>query len=95
MLVLAVLLTGLTALFVFAPLLGWGGDAPAFDDLSAAAGREEDALRRRQEILASIKDLELEYEVGKLTKEDYEQIRERLSGDAIDIYRQMDRDAKA
>jgi len=92
MLALGVLLAGATTIFILAPLVGWGG-APAFDDTGAAAGRENDILRRRQEILASIKDLEMEYEVGKLTKEDYEQIRERLSEDAIEIYRQMDRDA--
>ncbi len=94
MLVIGVLLAGATTLFILAPLIGWGGP-PAFDDGAVAAGREQDILRRRQEILASIKDLEMEYEVGKLTKEDYEQIRERLSEDAIEIYRQMDRDAGA
>ena len=91
-----ILLSGLvaagTVLFIIAPLLGWGV-TPAFD-LAGAAIRKDELLRQRQEILAGLKDLDLEYEVGKLTREDYEQSRERLSIQAIEIYREMDQDVR-
>lgn len=92
-----ILLSGLvaagTVLFILAPLLGWGV-TPAFD-LAGSASRKEELLRQRQEILSSLKDLDLEFEVGKLTREDYDQTRERLSAQAIEIYREMDRDVRS
>jgi len=95
MMILSAALAGVTALWVLAPLLGWG-TAPAFDPPAAAkASLKEELLRQRQEILAGIKDLDLEYEVGKLTKEDYEMTRERLAQQAVEIYRQMDKDDRS
>jgi len=90
--ILAGLVVAGTALFVLAPLLGWGAE-PAFETAdSAAASRREELMRRRQEMLAGIKDLELEYAVGKLTREDFEQTRARLSSEAVNIYRHLDED---
>ncbi len=94
MIVLAALVAGSAALFVLAPLLGWGS-APAFETTSPAADRHEELLARRREVLAAIKDLEMEHEVGKLTREDYERSRELLGRQAIEIYRQLDQDAPA
>jgi len=95
MMILSAAVAGVAALFVLAPLLGWGA-APAFDPPAAAkAGLKEEMLRQRQEILVGIKDLDLEYEVGKLTKEDYEKTRERLAQQAVEIYRQMDKDDRS
>ena len=93
MILLSALVAAGAVLFILAPLLGWGV-TPAFD-LAGSTGRRDELLRQRQEILAGLKDLDLEYEVGKLTREDYEQTRERLSGQAIEIYREMDRDVKS
>ncbi|HZI92821.1 MAG TPA: hypothetical protein VFE84_01145 [Patescibacteria group bacterium] len=93
MIILTGVVAAAAALFVLSPLLGWGG-SPAFETTTPAGSREQELLRQRQETLASIKDLEMEYEVGKLTKEDFDQTRERLSQQAIEIYRQMDRHAR-
>ena len=82
-----------TILFILAPLLGWGV-TPAFE-LTGSATRRDELLRQRQEILAGLKDLDLEYEVGKLTREDYELTRTRLSAQAVEIYREMDQDARS
>lgn len=89
MILLTAIVAGAASLFVLAPLLGWGV-SPAFDVDTPTRTRQQELLSQRQEILASIKDLELEFEVGKLTKEDFDQTRERLSQQAIEIYRQMD-----
>lgn len=92
MIVLAALVAGCTALFVLSPLLGWR-TAPAFEDEADAVRRaREELLARRQELLAGIKDLEMEYEVGKLTRSDYEASRDELTRQAVEVYRQMDRD---
>ena len=93
MILFSVLVAGAAALYILAPFLGWGS-TPAFETGAASRGKREELLDRRREILAGIKDLDLEYEVGKLTREDYEQIREDLSRQAIEIYHEMDRHAR-
>lgn len=94
MLVLTAFVAGVVVLYIIAPLLGWSS-LPAFDQQRATDERKDDLLRQRQEILAGIKDLDLEYEVGKLTREDYEKTRQTLTAQAVEIYRQMDRDGKS
>ena len=93
MILLSAFVAAGTVLFIIAPLLGWGV-TPAFD-LTGSSSRRDELLRQRQEILAGLKDLDLEFEVGKLTREDFEQTRERLSGQAIEVYREMDRDVRS
>ena len=94
MIILAAVVAGVTALFILGPLLGWGS-APAW-----SAGDEERALRddhlaRRREILASIKDLEMEFAVGKLTREDFERTREELTKEAVEQFRRTEPDGAA
>ena len=91
MIILSAVVAGLTAIFILSPLLGWGG-SPAWQTRSTATDRHDELLTRRQTILGDLKDLEIEYEVGKLTKEDFEQTRERLSKQAIETYRELDKD---
>ncbi|MFQ5701199.1 MAG: hypothetical protein ACE5HU_05090 [Acidobacteriota bacterium] len=95
MLILEAFVAGLTILFVLAPLLGWSV-RPAFETSARLACDNIDDLRaQRRQILASIKDLDLEFAVGKLTQPDYEQAREELSREAIAVYRRLDEDADA
>lgn len=94
MLFLSALVAGSTALFVLGPLLGWGS-APAFDRESDVEDAHAALLNRRTEVLASIKDLEMEYAVGKLTREDFEEARAELSQEAVDVYRRLDQDGGA
>lgn len=92
MVILAGIVVAGAALFVLSPLLGWG-TRPAFDAPSAATGaRRDELLSKRQEILHSIKDLDLEYELGKLTREDHQRTRGRLEAEAIALYRRLDED---
>ena len=92
MILLTAVVVSAAILFVLAPLLGWGvGERDAtFETSTPAATRQAELLHQRREILASIRDLDLEYEVGKLTREDFEQAREHLTRQAVEIYRQMD-----
>ena len=77
-----------TTLWVLAPIFGWGDVATERHDLAAA--EREDLLKSRQEKLAAIKDLEMEFRVGKLTKEDFEATRERLAHEAVEILKKID-----
>jgi hypothetical protein len=85
------LVVGAGILYILGPLLGWGA-TPAFDAPAPGSDRRRELIEQRQEILAGLKDLQMEYEVGKLTREDYEQTRERLTRQAVEIYREMDED---
>ena len=77
-----------TTLWVLAPLFGWGDPATERHDLAAA--EREDLLKSRQERLGAIKDLEQEYRIGKLTKEDFEETRETLAREAVEVLKQID-----
>ncbi len=84
----AAVLLGATTLWVLAPLLGWTRQEEEARD--PRREEQESLLAARREILASIKDLEMEAQVGKLTPEDYEQTRERLSQEAVEVLRRLD-----
>ena len=89
MIILTAAVVGSAILFILAPLLGWGA-TDAFEKATDGSTRRAELMSQRQEILASLADLEFEFEVGKLTKEDFERTRERLTQQAVEIYRQMD-----
>lgn len=91
MLFLSALVGGAAALFILGPLLGWGA-APAFDPEGEAEDARTGLLERRSQVLASIKDLEMEFAVGKLTLEDFEEAKAELSREAVEIYRRMEQD---
>ena len=94
MIILTAVVVCASLLFILAPLLGWGA-LEAFEIGTPSSNRQAELLSQRQEILAGIRDLELEYEVGKLTKEDFDQARELLTRQAVDIYRQMDANGRS
>ena len=94
MVILAGLVAAAAILFVAGPLLGWGG-RPAFEDVPTGREPEREALlHRRQEVLHSIKDLDMEYALGKLTREDHQHIRDTLTAEALTLYRRLDDDPK-
>ena len=82
---------GATTLWVLAPRLGWTRGEP--EPLDAAGAEREELRSSHRQILASIKDLEMEYRVGKLTQEDFQETRERLTREAVDTLRRIDREA--
>ena len=89
MIILTAVVVGTAILFILAPLLGWGASG-AFETATGESTRRAELIAQRQEILSSLADLNLEFEVGKLTKEDFERTRERLTQQAVEIYRQID-----
>ncbi len=89
MIALSALVVAGAALWVLAPLLGWG----ATDAFASSGEGLSDTMQRRNETLKALKDLELEFEMGKLTREDYEQTRAQLSRQAVEIYKELDAQA--
>jgi hypothetical protein len=85
---IAAAILGATTLWVLGPIFGWGDVASERHDLAAA--ERDDLLKSRQEKLAAIKDLEMEYRIGKLTREDFEETRERIASEAVEILKKID-----
>ena len=82
------LLIGVVAVFVAAPLLRPGPDwemAPESED--PTAGWE----RQKNEAYAVIKEAEFDRQMGKLTDEDYRMLREKHEARALEALTQLDR----
>ena len=87
--VLVVLLATVALLFVMAPLLRRGGpEMSESDEASLASLRELHA--RQQMLLAALKDLEDDRATDKIGDSDYEQLKQRLSTEAIEVMRRLD-----
>ncbi|MGH9869375.1 MAG: hypothetical protein ACREAA_14580 [Candidatus Polarisedimenticolia bacterium] len=94
-LAVSAVIAGTVALFVLGPLLAWRDESAKEAALQEAGDRRRELMGRRQEALSGLKDLQMEFEVGKLTREDYEQQREKLTRQTVEIYREMDQDGVA
>lgn len=81
------LLIALSALgYVLWPLVSQ--DAPL---LPVEDSRLADLLARKDTALRAIKDLEFDYQVGKISDEDYQPLRNRLNRQAITLLQQLER----
>lgn len=77
--------------FVWATLRGLlGGDAETHVSQSTAARGRADLLSEKDAVLRSLKDLEFEREVGKLSDEDYHRLEAEFRLRAKRILRQLD-----
>lgn len=47
-------------------------------------------LVRKEETLLSIKELEFDFKTGKISQEDYEQMREKLEAEAVAVLERID-----
>ncbi|MDQ7054709.1 MAG: zinc ribbon domain-containing protein [candidate division KSB1 bacterium] len=50
----------------------------------------EDLEAQKIEIYKAIKDIEFDYEMGKLSREDFEQLRSQYKAEAVNILKQLD-----
>jgi type II secretory pathway component PulM len=60
------------------------------DEYAAGLGRARELQSRHQQLLASLRDLEDDRTTDKIDEADYEEMRNRLSAEAIEIMRAMD-----
>jgi ABC-type phosphate transport system auxiliary subunit len=72
-----------------------GGDAELVVGQSEAARRRGEWLDEKEAVLRSLKDLEFERAVGKLSEEDFERLDAQFRRRAKQLMRQLDDDLKA
>ncbi|HHY55491.1 MAG TPA: zinc ribbon domain-containing protein [Chloroflexi bacterium] len=82
---IALLLSGLAIAAVAWPLLKRGPAPVLVED-----DRLAELLQRKEQVLTSIKDLEFDYRVGKLSEADYQLYDQRLRRQAIGIMQQIE-----
>jgi len=75
------------ALFVAAPL--FGAPEPAIAEGTPSERDRWD--REKRQALAAIKETELDYQMGKLSDEDYGRMRERFERQALDALAALER----
>ena len=52
--------------------------------------QSEELQARKAEIYAAIRDIELDYRMGKLSEEDYQSLRDQYKNEAIQIMKKLD-----
>lgn len=77
----------LVAAWVAAPLFG----APERMDPAAEPSARDRWEREKRQALAAIKETELDFEMGKLSEEDYARMRTRFESRAIEAMEALDR----
>lgn len=88
LLVFAVALSVITALFVALPILL---EAKSTDNQDIAPSISHELLDAKEHVLRSIKDLDLDFAMGKVSQEDYNDSKEKLSFEASTIIEKLTR----
>lgn len=83
---IGLVLVVLVAVFVSAPLFG-GPQRIAAEEEPSARDRWQ---RQKRQALAAIKELELDHQMGKLSREDFDRMRARFEGQAIEAMTSLD-----
>jgi hypothetical protein len=89
---IAIFLVGLAvvlavAIFVAAPLFG----APETTVAAGVPSERDRWERQKRQALAAIKETELDYEMGKLSDEDFARMRERVERQALEALAALER----
>jgi len=53
--------------------------------------RQEKAARRKDEVVMTLKDIEMDYHMGKLSDADYQDLRIQFEQEAVTAFEQVDR----
>src|SRR3972149_3319597 len=70
--------------FVIYPLV-WGTRSGAVVDEA-----EQEFLSQKERVYTAIKDLDFDYQTGKLAEEDYLSLREKFKGQAVSLLKQAE-----
>jgi hypothetical protein len=76
--------------------VSWAAASPFFARTEGAPEEEESTLherlrRQKDEALAGIRDAEFDRELGKLSEDDYRDLRERLEAEALAAMTELER----
>jgi hypothetical protein len=82
-----ILLAGFFAVYILLPFFNQG-----LKDQSSNPGESEKErlINRKEQILEAIRDLEYDHKMNKVTDEDYDQLKERLTQQAVEIMKRLD-----
>ena len=84
--IIGVVLAIATAAFIAYPLLQKQKSKASF----ALNHRAQEMEARKNEIYAAIRDIDFDYQMGKLSEEDYEALRQQYKTEAIGMMKQID-----
>lgn len=84
--VLGIIFVALCALMVLWPFVSASRD----EERQTASSRMEDLLARREAIYATIRELDFDFETGKLTEEDYRAQREVWVEQGVLVLKELD-----
>lgn len=88
MLLVAPILLIAAVLYVAYPLLAEA--APASTEPQTEEGRREALLAEKANLIAGLKDIEMDYRTEKLSDEDYQRLKTEFEGRAIGILKKID-----
>ncbi len=84
--IIGICLALLTGLYVAYPLLQKRQQKVSF----ARNHRAEEFEARKAEIYAAIKDIDFDFQMGKLSQEDYDQLRSQYKAEAVSLLKRID-----
>jgi hypothetical protein len=87
--IIFVLLTLLISFFIVSPIIiarnRKSGNLPARSNHHAG-----ELIDRKETIYASIKEIEFDYEMGKLSEEDFQELRRQYKNEAVNLLKKID-----
>ena len=81
------IVAGFFAFYIFSPFFE---RAYRKRTLSTSAVARENLVFHKEEILGALNDLEYDYKMKKMTEPDYEQLKEKLTREAIDVMKKLE-----
>lgn len=89
MIAITIVFIGLVAMvFIVYPLIKKENRAPKENEVNNGRG---DLVLEKESVYASLKELEFDYQTGKLSWEDYERLRSDLESMAVSLLKKADR----
>jgi rRNA maturation endonuclease Nob1 len=85
-----ILLTLLVSYFVVSPIVK-AKLQPANLAAKDSNHRADDLIARKETIYAAIKDIEFDYQMGKLSEADFQELRQRYKEQAVSLLKEIDK----
>jgi len=85
-----ILLTLLVSYFVVSPIIK-AKLQPASLAAKDSNHRADDLTARKETVYAAIKDIEFDYQMGKLSEADFQELRQRYKEEAVSLLKEIDK----
>lgn len=87
--ILFVLLSSLVSIFVVMPLVRTRGKKQVFNGVHVNH-RAGDLLEQKDNIYKAIKEIEFDFEMGKLSEDDFHELRQQYKEQAVSLLKRLD-----